>query len=131
MRLEEARSLMERARRSIRSARVLLDNGDHDFAVSRAYYAMFYAATAALLVRDVRRRKHAGVIAAFGEHLVKPGTFPREHQQALQAAFRDREKGDYGDFFPARNIVEQRIAEATELVAAVDRFLRDEGIAIG
>lgn len=44
MNIEELRSLMTRANRSLRSARNLLEDGDHDFAMSRAYYAMFYAA---------------------------------------------------------------------------------------
>ena len=56
---KELQSLMERARRSLRSARNLLDDGDHDFAISRAYYAMFYAATAALLSLEVNRSKHS------------------------------------------------------------------------
>jgi len=42
-------------------------------AVSRAYYAMFYAVTAVLGSRGLWRSKHQGIIAAFGEHLVKPG----------------------------------------------------------
>jgi len=69
---KELQSLVDRARRSLRSARNILDDGDHDFAMSRAYYAMFYAATAALLSRGITRTKHTGVIAAFGQHLVKP-----------------------------------------------------------
>ena len=44
---KELQSLMQRAHRSLRSARNLLDDGDHDFAMSRAYYAMFYAAVMA------------------------------------------------------------------------------------
>ena len=127
---EELRSLMRRAERSVRSACNLLDDGDHDFAVSRAYYAMFYAATAALLQRGIKRARHSGVIAAFAEHLVKSGTFTREHQQALQAAFRDRSKGDYTGDFPPRELVEQRIEEARQFVAAVAHFLRTEGVPI-
>lgn len=52
---EEIAALMQRAERSLRSARNLLEDGDHDFAISRAYYAMFYAATAALLAHDIKR----------------------------------------------------------------------------
>jgi uncharacterized protein (UPF0332 family) len=121
---------MRRAERSVRSARNLVDDGDHDFAVSRAYYAMFYAATAALLQRGIKRARHSGVLAAFAQHLVKPGTFTPEHQQALQAAFRDRSKGDYTGDFPPRALVERRIEEAREFVAAVARFLQTEGVAI-
>src|SRR5713101_6822486 len=51
---KELRSLMDRARRSLRSARNVLDDGDHDFAMSRAYYGMFYAATAALLSQGIK-----------------------------------------------------------------------------
>ena len=97
---QELQSLMERSRRSLRSARNILDDGDHDFAMSRAYYAMFYAATAALLSQGIKRAKHSGVIAAFGQHLVKPGKVATEHQGALQAAFRDRSAGDYAGIFP-------------------------------
>jgi uncharacterized protein (UPF0332 family) len=91
---KELQSLMKRAHRSLRSARNILDDGDHDFAISRAYYAMFYAATAALLSQGITRTKHSGVIAAFGQHLVKSGKMTAEHQRALQAAFRDRSVGD-------------------------------------
>ena len=57
---EEIESLMRRAERSVRSARNLLDDADDDFALSRAYYAMFYAATAALLGRGVNGRNTPG-----------------------------------------------------------------------
>jgi uncharacterized protein (UPF0332 family) len=125
---EEIQSLMIRAKRSLRSAGNLLDDGDHDFAMSRAYYAMFYAASAALLSRDVERSRHSGVIAAFGQHLVKSGRFTAEHQQSLQAAFADRSEGEYAGAFPSREAVERRLEEAREFVEAVARFLRSEGV---
>ena len=70
---EEVKSLISRARRSLRSARNVLEAGDHDFAMSRVYYAMFYATTAALISQGIKRSKHSGALAAFGQHLVKPG----------------------------------------------------------
>ncbi len=130
MSVDEIRSLIRRARRSLQSARNLLEDGDHDFAISRAYYAMFYAATAALLCRDITRTKHSGVIAAFGQHLVKSGAFTPAHQKMLQAAFRDRTAGEYAGAFPTREAVEHRIEEATQFVQAVEAFLGSEGIAV-
>jgi uncharacterized protein (UPF0332 family) len=124
---KELQSLMERTRRSLRSARNILDDGDHDFAMSRAYYAMFYAATAALLSQGITRAKHSGVIAAFGQHLVKPGKMAAEHQRALQVAFRDRSAGDYAGAFPSREEVERRLEEADIFVQAVTNFLKGEG----
>lgn len=119
---------MRRAERSLRSARNQLDDGDHDFAISRAYYAMFYAATAALLAEDIKRSKHSGVIAAFAQHLVKSGRFAPEHHRALQTAFQDRSEGDYAGVFPSREAVELRLKEAGEFVAAVTEFLRKAGL---
>lgn len=128
---EEIQSLLDRARRSLRSARNLLEDGDHDFAVARAYYAVFYAATAALLVRDIKRTKHVGVIAAFGQHLVKAGPLTPAHQKMLQAAFRDRIEGDYAGTFPSREDVEHRLEEARQFVEAVADFLGAEGLGSG
>ena len=65
---KEVRELMVKARRSRAAAELLLDQHYSDFAVSRAYYAMFYAAQALLLTRNIRRTKHSGMIAAFNEH---------------------------------------------------------------
>lgn len=126
MNQQELQSLMERARRSLRSARNLLDDGDHDFAISRAYYAMFYGATAALLSQGIKRAKHSGVIAAFGLHLVKSGKFAVEQQRALQVAFSDRSQGDYAGVFPSREEVERRLIEAGDFLQAIEEFLKRE-----
>lgn len=123
---EEVRGLVERARRSLRSARNVLDDGDNDFAISRAYYAMFYAAKAALLARGVSRAKHSGVIAAFGEVFVKSGALDRAHHDVLRGAFADRGEADYGVAFPGRDQVERRLIQAGEFVVAVADVLRRE-----
>ena len=125
---KELQSLMERARRSLRSARNIFEDGDHDFAMSRAYYAMFYAATAALPSQGITRTKHSGVIATFGQRLVKPGKMAAEHQRALQAAFQDRNAGDYSGAFPSREEVEHRLQEAENFILAVTDFLKVEGV---
>jgi uncharacterized protein (UPF0332 family) len=98
--------------------------------MSRAYYAMFYAASAALLSRNVERSKHSGAIAAFGQHLVKSGRFTAQHQQRLQAAFEDRSEGEYAGVFPSGEAVERRLGEAREFVEAVIAFLRSEGLEV-
>jgi uncharacterized protein (UPF0332 family) len=56
-----------------KSARILLAAGDGDGAVSRAYYAMFDAARAALESIDpdlAAARTHATIIRRFGKHVV-------------------------------------------------------------
>lgn len=80
--------LMSKARRALESARFLLSAADPDGACNRAYYAMFDAARAALLVSAAGvpaevSKTHGGLIAAFSLHLVKAGRFPVEMGRSL------------------------------------------------
>lgn len=125
---EEIRGLMRRARRSVRSAEILLGHDDNDFAVSRAYYGMFYAATAGLLSRGIRRAKHSGVIGAFIQEFVKSERLDEEYARMLQEAFRDRGEGDYGGVFVTRERVERRLVEAERFIMAVEDVLREDGL---
>lgn len=94
--MSEEEAFLEKAARYLASAALLLDAGDFDSSVSRAYYAMFYAAEAALLSKGLSRSTHKGVISAFGEEFVKTGVFPATMGRNLSAAFQKRQVGDYG-----------------------------------
>ena len=78
--------LMDKARRDVRSARMLLNDDDSDGAANRAYYAMFHAATSALAVHGEACATHAGVIARFSARFVQSGTFPKELGRAFNLA---------------------------------------------
>ena len=97
--MREVEALLVKAQRYLRSAELLLEDGDYESSVSRTYYAMFYCAEAALLTKDLTFSSHRGVIAAFGEHFVKPGLFPREMGRELNRAFEKRQLGDYESAF--------------------------------
>lgn len=55
----------------LETARILHREGKYRQALSRAYYAVFYAATALLGSKQVKRAKHSGVQSAFGQFFVK------------------------------------------------------------
>ena len=93
--MKEAKALVERARRYLKSAEMLLRDRDFKSSVSRTYYAMFYCAQAALLTKELSFSSHKGVISAFGEHFVKTGIFPKEMGRELNRAFEKRQVGDY------------------------------------
>jgi uncharacterized protein (UPF0332 family) len=65
--------------------------------VSRAYYAAFYAAEAALLAVGQSRSQHAGVIAAFVEYVVKGGGLDRRCGRTLNTLFERRNAADYDE----------------------------------
>jgi len=97
--MTEIDSLIKRAKRYIKSAELLLNDKDYESSISRTYYAMFYAAQAALLTKTLSFSSHKGVISAFGKHFIKTEIFPREMGRELNRAFEKRQIGDYGYTF--------------------------------
>jgi uncharacterized protein (UPF0332 family) len=88
--------LLEKAARSLKVAEDLMQSGDAEFSVGRAYYAMFYAAQALLNEKELRFRKHAGVHSGLAEQFVKTGLLDKKYHRWLLAAFSKRITGDYG-----------------------------------
>ncbi len=87
---------LERAEQSLEAAKELTANGFYDFAASRAYYAAFYAANAALLSDGLEFSKHSGVIASVHQRLVKTGKLDKQQGRDLNWLFELRSVGDYG-----------------------------------
>ena len=91
----ECNALLQKSQRSIDSAKLMSEHGFYEFALSRAYYAMFYVAEALLLEQGRSFSSHAAVIAAFGKHLAKPGIVPVKFHRFLIDAQDMRIRGDY------------------------------------
>ena len=62
----------------------------------RAYYGVFYAATAVLLHQGFKFKKHSGVIASIHQKLVKTGKLDKKLGRNLNWLFELRDVGDYG-----------------------------------
>lgn len=91
----EQTALLQKSQESLQAARLLAEQGFYDFAVSRAYYAMFYVAEAFLLGEGLAFSKHSAVIAAFGKQFVKSGRLPQEFHRYLIEGESSRHAGDY------------------------------------
>lgn len=91
----EQQSLLQKAERSLEAARQLQTQGFGDFAVSRAYYAMFYVAEALLDQEGLSFSSHAAVISAFGRVLARTGKVPVEFHRYLIDAQAQRTRADY------------------------------------
>ncbi|MDI6723105.1 MAG: HEPN domain-containing protein [Methanobacterium sp.] len=106
--MDEAGILMKNAYEKLEAARTLFKNEFYGDAVSRAYYAMFFAAKALLAEKDIYPRTHRGLISQFGLELVKKGEFKKELFDLLTRAQEDREEADYG-LFPKLDEEEAKI----------------------
>ncbi|MEE9295686.1 MAG: HEPN domain-containing protein [Phycisphaerae bacterium] len=101
-----------RADEAVASARSELGAGRPRFAINRAYYACFYAASALLLGDGRKFVRHAGVRAALHKHFVKTGRLDRTFGALYDRLFAWRQEADYGELVdfdeaPAAHAVEE------------------------
>ena len=81
-------------------ARRIFEIGLFDDAISRAYYAMFYAAKGALLAEGEDLRRHSSAVTKFRELFVVTGRIDAEYLRYLGRAQSARERSDYAPFVP-------------------------------
>ena len=125
----EIRHYLDRAHQELEAAKHNLLQGFYWVAVSRAYYAMFYAASALLASKGIYRRKHSGVISAFAEHFVKSGLIEPEYAKMLSGAFESRLDSDYDIWFnPSEVIAKSAVSRAMQFVSRIEKFLKEEGL---
>jgi len=124
--VKEVESLIKRAKKYLKSAKILLEGEDYESSVSRAYYAMFYSAEAMLLTKGLSFSSHRGVISAFGEHFVKTGIFSREMGRELNRAFEKRQLGDYEyTFVISKDETEEILMKGKDFMEKVVQYLKE------
>jgi len=138
--IKEIEDLTGKAKRFLRSAEVLLKDGDYDSCVSRSYYgalphhpaspvrayAMFFMAEATLLTKGLKASSHKGVIILFGELFIKTGTFRKELGKILNDSYDSRQIGDYAVGFKiTKEEAESRLEKARNFVTEVEQHLKE------
>ncbi len=120
---------LERAREELETVRHNIAYGHFRAAISRAYYAIFYMASAALFSHSIQRAKHAGVEAAFSQYLVKTGQIEPEFSRLYQRARCQREEVDYADDLTVdRQSAEEMLLNAQRFVDRIEQYFRETGV---
>ncbi|MBU0509031.1 HEPN domain-containing protein [bacterium] len=115
--MEKQELYLRKANRSLRAATLLFDAELFDVAISRAYYTMFYVASAMLLEKGLQFSKHSAVVAAFGQHFVTTGLVPKEYHRILIHAEDERNVADYVTGLQLKK------ADAAELIERAKQFI--------
>jgi len=129
---EDTKSLvkyrMEQAVAAIKDANVLLDSDcTLGGIINRSYYAMFYAALAALQTVGKTPSKHAGVLSLFNQEFVLTGSLSRELGRTIYRAFELRQSADYAIMPPLdKNAAVTVCQDARRFVAAVRTYLEQQ-----
>lgn len=116
---DEIKELIEKSTRRLESAKDEFTKENYDFAVSHAYYAMFYCAEALLLTKNLRFSKHSGVHSAFGEYFAKTKEIEPHLHRMLLDAFDSRSNGDY------EYMIEISREEAEEVLKNAEYFVNE------
>lgn len=116
---------LERSRSELAAARLLLDGGFFAQAVSRAYYAAFFAASQALFVVEEQRGTHRSLIAAFGLHVVREGGLDPSAGRLLSRLLERRQAADYGELDVASDQAAEAISDAEQVVSLVGAWIAD------
>jgi uncharacterized protein (UPF0332 family) len=114
---------MAGARDRLRGARAVLGAGSFSSAASLAYYAMLYAARAALSEEDRNAKTHTGTWNLFGETFVDTGRFAPELYESARKTQPTREAVDYDALMVPREQAEEIVALAERFVTATDELL--------
>jgi len=127
-RIQQIEQWMAPAEQALRTTQVDLDSGDLRATVNHAGYAVFRAATAALLTKGLERRRHSGVISAFREHLVRPGMIEAEYSHIYGEMLVVREDADYAIEIPVdAEMAETALRQAERFVERMSKYLSEEG----
>lgn len=109
--------VLQGASERLESAEILHREGNYRDAVSRAYYAVFEAARAALLTKQILPKSHAGTLTKFQEQFIVPGLVSKETSRILKRLEKERIEADYSftkKFTPK---------ESSEIIALARGFL--------
>jgi uncharacterized protein (UPF0332 family) len=91
----EIKQLITRAEVRLKAAEYLYEKGFYEDAVSRAYYSMYFAATALLLTKNITVKTHKGLISKFGMEFVNKDVVEGYYGRALRIAEELREESEY------------------------------------
>ena len=116
----------DRAQRALERAHRNLEAGDPNAAVSASYYAMLYAARAALNEAGKAPKSHSGVQHQLHKTYVQDGPLDAHYHSLLSQAEDDRLDADYelSPSFTAEK-AEQWIARAEDFVETIEAILLD------
>lgn len=120
-----------RAREMLQVAQANLEDGFYGSAINRAYYAIFYAASALLLTKGETKSKHSGVISTFRRLFIKTGLIETEYSDIYGTVMDARMDSDYDMVYEAEeNTARKLLSDAQRFVNRALMHLAKEGIKV-
>lgn len=115
----KAKKQFRMAEDTLREIEHLIAGGLYRASISRAYYAMFHAATAAMLANEVNQGPRQAILPAFDKAFIKTGILDKKYLNYFRQAFNTRTETDSPTFGSADHRQSQTLLLRTkEFIAA-------------
>lgn len=125
--IEFSKYRLERAKETLKTAKVIFDIKDYTSANNRAYYAIFYGIRAVLALEKKDFKKHKDVIAYFNQHYVNTEIFPKKIGHKISVAQSTREDSDYDDkYIASPEKTQTQIETAEEFIDLVEKYINSK-----
>ena len=86
---------LHKAAQSVKEAKLLMENGLNDTAVSRLYYAAFYAVNALLASKGFNPKTHSGTKSLFNKEYIHTGKIESRYSDFYSFLMAKRFEADY------------------------------------
>ena len=114
---------IETAKSDLKSANILLKEGEYRGANNRAYYAIYHAISAVHALDEKSYKRHKDTLANFNRDYVRTEIFPKAFGRKIAQAEEIRHASDYDDFYIAtKEKAEEQIMTAKELIEQIESY---------
>ncbi|MDF9829068.1 HEPN domain-containing protein [Parabacteroides sp. PF5-6] len=116
---------IENAHKELKALQILIDNELWNNAMSRLYYACFYAVSALLISYGIETQTHRGVRSMLALHFIKDGKIAVEWNIFYTRLLENRHIGDYEDFFDFdKSTVMEAYQKAIEFIEIIEPLIK-------
>jgi uncharacterized protein (UPF0332 family) len=123
----EIKAYLMQSKDALETTKLLLDHQRFREAISRAYYSMFYAASALLCSEGKTTSKHSILISLFHQYFIKTKKFNDYYYKRFVKAFEDRLSADYKVLTPiVDEVAYKKYDDAQKFYQAAEEYLKKE-----
>ncbi len=114
---------IETAKSDLKSADILVKEGEYRGANNRSYYAIYHAISAIHALDGKSYKRHKDTLANFNRDYVKTEIFSRDLGRKIAQAEEIRHASDYDDFYIAtQEKAEEQIMTAKEMIEQIETY---------
>lgn len=114
----------EKGDAALEEAQILFESKKYDGSVTRAYYAVFHYACAALFTKGLEAKSHRGMQRLFHLHFIRTKIFDEEFGLILSHAQKAREEADYyPEITFSEKIAKERLQDAKKFIKKIKSCL--------